>query len=500
MGWYRRPRQTTADFLTAITDPTQRKAHRGFEGLVPETPEEFEKCWRESQYYASLQAEIHRYRQETNSLGDAARKELEEARAMVKGRFMLSSAPQTVSFTMQTKLCAGRAYQQVLNDKSSTLTTLGGEVIIALVVGSIFYGSPDTTDALFSCGSVLFFSVLLNVLVAMTDIHSVYGRRAVIQKQVSCALYRPSAEALASVLVDIPVKFCVAACFNIILYFLAELGATAGQFFTFFLFVFVTTLAMSMAFRTIASATKTLAQAMAAAGFLVLALVTYPGFILPVPYMAPWFKWISYINPLAYAFEALLVNQAHGTNYPCADLVPSYPGMTGNTFICPVAGAVAGQTYVSGDAWFELTYGYSYSHLWRNLGILFGFMFFFLFTYMLAAEVRIESFTDSNVIVFRRSCPSGHVALKGKGRANDVESRMAISTIPPSLLIAARDRKAPVPAKQNKIFSWQNVCLDIKTNEGSRRLLDNVSGWVQPGTLTALMGVSGAGKTTLLNT
>lgn len=33
----------------------------------------------------------------------------------------------------------------------------------------------------------------------------------------------------------------------------------------------------------------------------------------------------------------------------------------------------------------------------------------------------------------------------------------------------------------------------------SRRLLDNACGWVKPGSLTALMGMSGAGKTTLLN-
>jgi len=32
-----------------------------------------------------------------------------------------------------------------------------------------------------------------------------------------------------------------------------------------------------------------------------------------------------------------------------------------------------------------------------------------------------------------------------------------------------------------------------------RRLLDNISGYVAPGKLTALMGESGAGKTTLLN-
>jgi ABC-type multidrug transport system ATPase subunit len=44
------------------------------------------------------------------------------------------------------------------------------------------------------------------------------------------------------------------------------------------------------------------------------------------------------------------------------------------------------------------------------------------------------------------------------------------------------------------------VCYDIKIKKDeTRRILDNVDGWVRPGALTALMGVSGAGKTTLLD-
>jgi len=39
----------------------------------------------------------------------------------------------------------------------------------------------------------------------------------------------------------------------------------------------------------------------------------------------------------------------------------------------------------------------------------------------------------------------------------------------------------------------------VKIKSETRRILDNVDGWVKPGTLTALMGVSGAGKTTLLD-
>ena len=49
------------------------------------------------------------------------------------------------------------------------------------------------------------------------------------------------------------------------------------------------------------------------------------------------------------------------------------------------------------------------------------------------------------------------------------------------------------------VFHWNNVCYGIKTKGKFRRILDNVDGWVKPGTLTALMGVSGAGKTTLLD-
>jgi ABC-type multidrug transport system ATPase subunit len=52
---------------------------------------------------------------------------------------------------------------------------------------------------------------------------------------------------------------------------------------------------------------------------------------------------------------------------------------------------------------------------------------------------------------------------------------------------------------QTDVFTWRDVSYDIEIKGEPRRLLDHVSGWVKPGTLTALMGVSGAGKTTLLD-
>src|SRR5690348_7214097 len=159
---------------------------------------------------------------------------------------------------------------------------------------------------------------------------------------------------------------------------------------------------MSMIFRSIAAAMRTEAQAHAIAGVLVLAIVIYTGYVIPSLLMHPWFKWIMYINPVQYAFEGLLVNELHGQDFACSNLVPAYPGLSGPTFVCATAGAVAGQNFVNGDRFLAAAYGYSFGHLWRNLGILIGFTIFFFMTYMIATELNSTTESAAEVLVFRR--------------------------------------------------------------------------------------------------
>lgn len=89
---------------------------------------------------------------------------------------------------------------------------------------------------------MLFFAILLNALIAIGEINSLYAQRPIVEKQASYAFYHPFTEAMAGVVADIPVKFMIAVGFNVILYFLAGLRTEAAQFFIFFLFNFVATL------------------------------------------------------------------------------------------------------------------------------------------------------------------------------------------------------------------------------------------------------------------
>ena len=259
---------------------------------------------------------------------------------------------------------------------------------------------------------------------------------------------------------------------------------------------------MSQIYRSIAASTKTVSQAMAIAGVTTLAIVIYTGFVIPRPLMHPWFKWISWINPVAYAFEGLFVNELHGQRFDCSILVPSGPGyaQAGQDFVCAVAGAVPGQTTVSGDAYLESAFQYSYAHIWRNLGFMFAFMIFFLFVYLFATEFNSASGSSAEVLVFRRGHVPKQLLAAEKAAKNDEEAPVQASVgVVDGQVAKEQDEQVQALVPQTDVFTWKDVCYDIKIKGEPRRLLDNVSGWVKPGTLTALMGVSGAGKTTLLD-
>lgn len=149
-----------------------------------------------------------------------------------------------------------------------------------------------------------------------------------------------------------------------------------------------------MFFRSIASSSRTLVQALTPAAVIILGLVMYTGFAIPTTYMHGWSRWINYINPIAYSFESLMVNEFSGRQFSCAQLVPSGPGYAGVTptqQICMTVGAVAGSSVVDGDAYINQSYAYYASHKWRNFGILLAFMIGFGIYYLAATGQYLHS-------------------------------------------------------------------------------------------------------------
>jgi ABC-type multidrug transport system ATPase subunit len=506
MGWYCPTRQTTPDFLTSITNPLERQPIPEFREKVPRTASDFEQYWLESEEFEACIADITKA--EADAKDNSRLQALQDAHHAAQAHHTRATSPYLLSVWMQIRLCMKRCGHLLWNDRASTVSLAAGRVILALIIGSVYFGTSNTTASLQSRGAVIFLATLMNALMAVTEIGSLFGKRGIVQKQTNFAFYHPSADALAAFLLDIPVKFVISTLFNVVYYFLSGLRPKASNFFIFLLFNFICTLLMSAIFRSIGAASKQLTRAYATAGIGVLMMVIYTGFTLQTAYMHPWFRWINYINPIAYIFESLLVNEVHGRQFPCASqsLVPPYARGNSN-FACAVIGAQPGERTVSGDLWVQSGYQYSYDHIWRNLGIAFAYMICFLAIHLAAVEFMSTIDAQPQRLIFRNR-------QAAQGAKRDVESDLHHETAPPLSSAMNKEDQGARPGTGRQagkdepdkvtgtagVLTWEDVTLEIMLQDKPRRLLDDVTGWVDRGTLTCLMGVSGAGKTTLLDT
>lgn len=191
--------------------------------------------------------------------------------------------------------------------------------------------------------------------------------------------------------------------------------------------------------------------------------------------MRPWFSWITYINPLGYAFESLIANELHGVEFTCApqSIVPPYGPSAGTPFVCASRGAAENQLFVTGDAFLSTNFEYTYSHMWRNYGILCAILAFFLVLYLMISNVNIRSPIASSTLVFRKE----H-ALGRSDTGEETEKKRSSSE---------SSSQTGQVGMRTDTFSWNDVSYTIHVKGCRRQLLNGISGYVRPGTLTALM-------------
>ena len=122
--------------------------------------------------------------------------------------------------------------------------------------------------------------------------------------------------------------------------------------------------------------------------------------------MLGWSKWIWYINPLAYLFESLMINEFHDRKFPCAQYIPMgppYVNATGTERVCAAVGAVPGEDFVSGDLFLRESYGYQHKHKWRGFGVGMAYVVFFFFVYLVLCEYNEGAKQKGEMLIFPQS-------------------------------------------------------------------------------------------------
>lgn len=125
--------------------------------------------------------------------------------------------------------------------------------------------------------------------------------------------------------------------------------------------------------------------------------------------------------------------------------------------------------------------------------IVFGVGFIVLL--LIFSEFNTASEGDVSMVLFKRGA---HAPILAEDNADEEKTGNSAQSIDTATnKEAAKEALAKQP-RMSDIFSWQHMQYTVPVPEGQRRLLDDVSGYVAPGKLTALMGESGAGKVRIL--
>lgn len=123
MGYEPANRQTTADFLVAVTDPLGRIQRPHF-SAVPRTPAEFAQHFRTSPMGAANEDDMDAYRAEFVGKPDRVNLYVESAQAEHAKHTRLQS-PYTISIPMQIRAVMVRRLQILYGNRTAQFLQLG---------------------------------------------------------------------------------------------------------------------------------------------------------------------------------------------------------------------------------------------------------------------------------------------------------------------------------------------------------------------------------------
>lgn len=263
-------------------------------------------------------------------------------------------------------------------------------------------------------------------------------------------------------------------------------------------------------YRMFAALSPTINDAVRFSGIALNILIVYTGYVIPKTQLLSkyiWFGWIYYINPISYAFEAILSSEFSDRDMACSEsmLVPQGPGVDPNYQGCILPGAAVNARSVSGAAYLDARFTYTRSHLWRNFGVLIAWTVLYILVTVVAVETFSFARSGGGALVFKKT-KKAKKALEQASSPDDEEKAVPSGGGGGVLASNARgEAQGEMEAlekisKSESIFTWQDVEYSVPYQGGQRKLLSGVSGYAKPGLMVALMGASGAGKTTLLNT
>ena len=206
-------------------------------------------------------------------------------------------------------------------------------------------------------------------------------------------------------------------------------------------------------------------------------------------------KFLSYINGVSYAFEGYMVNEfTYSIQCSPAQIVPFNEARDVSHQSCALAGSKPGSLFVAGSDYLQTAFGYSHTHIWRNVGVVIAFTALYLIPTIIASELLPFAGGGGAATVFARTTRAKRAMRQSQVQKDDLEgnSIQGADVGNPLDLVSQHsssirtrtstsgDKKRREDLDQKPIFTWKDVNYTID----GHHLLDNIDGYVKPGEMT----------------
>ncbi len=228
--------------------------------------------------------------------------------------------PYATSFFKQLGHLLVRQSRITWRDPASSIVGLAQALIMAFVLGSVFYQLGFINPASSQGRAGILFFIMINDAFSLSQTGiSWVEERLLVNRERASGTYGDLAYFLAKVLVETPIHILQTGLFVTIMYWMAQLNQGAVQFFLFYAINISTSLAAVSLYSVIGiMSPNTTVASILIAMFMVL-FFQFSGFLINSDRIPVWWIWLKHWSFFSYTYPALMVNEFLGEKFSCVN-------------------------------------------------------------------------------------------------------------------------------------------------------------------------------------
>ncbi|TPX31827.1 hypothetical protein SmJEL517_g04890 [Synchytrium microbalum] len=220
-----------------------------------------------------------------------------------------------VSWWQQLLALTTRIFTQTIRDPAVIYTRTLAALMIALLVGGVFWQQPDTVDSIGNRVNALLFLMCVFSLFCLPAISQIVNDRILFERERAAGYVSSGVYSIATLIVELPTLGAVVILYGVVVYWMCGLYPSIGHFLFFMLTIFLVIIVGFSAAQVSATAVKTNSHAIAMYMIILVYSLLMGGFIFPQSSLPSGAQFLVYTSWFYFGFQSLQINEFQDRSY-----------------------------------------------------------------------------------------------------------------------------------------------------------------------------------------